>query len=115
MNLIRAVWFYVILTEKSTRDFLTDEEKITLLKSHMRLRGFPVWKSHGGFGTHVCPWSDKKCGRKLETLGKLFKNFLPDTYITDGPGHFPEGCGTLVVYIWPKDDPHYQSLLRAAR
>ncbi len=135
MKFILAIFYYITLTEKSTRAKLTDEEKLTLLKSHLRLRGYQVWRHRNcrndyaraqnfrgmgnndtdpnldelsWLGTHfrsigissVLIYSDSEA----DTIEKLFKRFLPDSYVTEGPAYLPETMGVPGYRIWKKED-----------
>lgn len=67
------------------------------------LRGFSIWSSWSGFGV-TTNWPNKDWEKEVEKINLLFRRYLPNDWVTDGPC-FAAG-GAMVMYAWPKDDPY---------
>src|SRR3989338_8552890 len=80
------------------------EKKLFWLR-FWHLRGFCVWDSWSGFGV-TTDWPEKGWEEGVKKINRLFERYLPKDWVVDGPC-FASG-GVLVMYAWPKDDPHVQ-------
>lgn len=77
--------------------------KAKLVRLLLTLCGFLVWPSWSGFGV-TTSWPNIKHGREIKLIMRLLK-FLPkDTWVIEGP--MLAAGGALVIYAWPKSDPH---------
>lgn len=80
--------------------------KIFLLR-YFYLRGFLTWKSWNGFGVSS-NWPDTDWETDTRKINGLLLRHLPKDWVINGPC-FAAG-GVIVMYAWPKDDPHVREL-----
>lgn len=80
--------------------------KIFLLR-YFYLRGFLTWDSWNGFGVST-NWPDTDWERDIIIINGFLERYLPEDWVINGPC-FAAG-GVIVMYAWPKDDPHVREL-----
>ncbi len=82
------------------------ENKSIFWLTFWHLRGFCVWESWSGFGV-TTKWPNKGWEEEVRRISWLFEKHLPKDWVTDGPC-FVAGGEAIVMYAWPKDDPHVE-------